>query len=151
MAFMSSKQSEPAPHRIAAASRPQNAGLKSVIAADMEITGNVKSKGDIEVNGAVVGDIACHGVVVGKDARIQGKVEADSIEVHGQLDGNIRAKSVSLTKSAKVTGEIVHESLSVEAGAFVEAKAERIATRDAGGKVTPLSTASRPAAEKVAS
>jgi len=157
MAFLSSKQSEPAPHRIAAASRPQNVSHKSVIAADMEVTGNLASKGEIEVNGAVVGDIACHSVVVGKEARVKGKVVAESVEVHGLLDGNIRAKSVALSKSAKVTGEIIHESLSIEAGAFVEAKAQRFGSQEAVGKVMPLNSQGRPpatangGAEKVAS
>ncbi len=139
MAFLSSKKSEPAPHRIAAASRPMSSAAKSVLSADMEITGDVRSQGEIEVNGTIDGDITCRSLTIGKEAKIHGKVIAESIQVLGTLDGHIRADSVSLLGSAHVTGEILHQSLSVEAGAFIEGSTKRISGEDkANGKVTPI-------------
>ena len=139
MAFMSAKKSEPAPHRVAAASRPASNAQKSVLSADMEISGDVRSQGEIEVNGKVDGDITCHTLTIGKEAKINGKVIADNVQVRGALEGHIRAENVSLLGSAKVTGEILHRSLSIEAGAFIEGSAKRIDSEDkANGKITPL-------------
>ncbi len=142
MAFLSSKKSEPAPHRIAAASRPPSNAAKSVLSTDMEITGDVKSQGEIEVNGTIDGDITCQSLTIGKEAKIHGKVIAENVQVMGTLDGQIRAESVSLLDSAHVTGEILHHSLSVEAGAFIEGSAKRIGSEDkANGKITPIKPA----------
>lgn len=142
MAFLSSKKSDPAPHRIAAASRPLSNAMKSVLSADMEIAGDVRSQGEIEVNGVVDGDITCQALTIGKEAKIHGTVIAESVQVMGTLDGHIRAETVSLLGSAHVTGEILHGSLSVEAGAFIEGSAKRIGSDDkSNGKVTPIKSA----------
>ena len=138
MAFRSAQQSEPASHK-AAAARPRSTA-KSVISSDMEITGNVTSLGDIEVNGVVAGDIGCHSLIIGQEARVTGQVVAEAVEVRGRLDGQIRAESVSLTRSAHVTGEILHQSLAVEAGAHLEAKARRLNGVTGNGKTDSLTT-----------
>lgn len=139
MAFRSAKKSEPAPHRIAAASRPQTPEVKSVISADMEITGDVRSAGEIEVNGTVVGDVSCLSLSIGQGGKVEGRVVAETVQLDGALDGHIRGETVTLAKSAHVTGEILHRSLQIEAGAFIEGKASRIDGE--GGKVTPLKLA----------
>ncbi len=139
MAFMSAKKSEPALHRIAAASRPQKPEVKSVISADMEITGDIRSTGEIELNGKILGDVSCLTLTIGREARVEGKIVAESVQVDGTLDGHIRGETVALAKTAHVTGEILHRSLQIEAGAFIEGKTSRIDGES--GKVTPLKLA----------
>ena len=91
MAFMSAKKNEPLDQRTVSASRPAVNAQKSILGPDMEVSGNVKSHGEIEVNGKVDGDISCQALTVGKSANIKGKVVAESVKVQGRLEGEIKA------------------------------------------------------------
>ena len=99
---------------------------KSYLSPDLQITGEIRSKGDIEVNGVIEGEISCRTLTIGAEAAFQGQAVADQVHVHGSLKGRIRAESVSLVKTAKVEGEILHRSLSVEPGAHLEGSAQRL-------------------------
>ena len=44
----------------------------STIGEDLTITGNVTSKGELQLNGQIQGDIHCIALVVGENARKQG-------------------------------------------------------------------------------
>lgn len=96
--------------------------MPSIIGAELNIEGNLKSAGDIEVQGSVKGDIEGQSVTVEKEARVRGSIHADSITISGTVDGKIEAPSVTLTSTAKVTGDLLHKTLAVEAGAAVEAQ-----------------------------
>ncbi len=113
--------------------------VKAVISATMEITGDVRSTGEIKVYGKVLGDVSCLRLTISREARVEGKIVAESVRVEGALEGHIRGESVSLAKSARVTGEILYRSLEIKAGAFIEGKVLRI---DGGSaNVTPLKLA----------
>lgn len=112
---------------------------KSYLSPDLQITGEIRSSGDIEVNGAIEGEISCRNLTIGQEAAFQGQAIAEQVQVHGSLKGRIRAESVALNKTAKVEGEILHRSLSVEPGAFLEGSAQRLEGESA-----------RPAPEEVA-
>lgn len=97
----------------------------SVIAADLNVLGNIISDGVIDVDGKVHGNIRCHTVSLRENGRIQGDIAAEIVHVYGTVEGTIKAKSVMLYASARVSGTIMHESLSIEDGAFVDGKFKR--------------------------
>jgi len=92
----------------------------SIISVDLKIIGDLNSDGEIQIDGAVVGDIRTKSLLVGQSANIKGEIIADRIRVHGTVNGQIRARRVELAKSAHVVGDIMHEDLSIETGAFLE-------------------------------
>lgn len=94
----------------------------SIIGSDVRIIGNIKTAGELQLDGIVEGDIECGAITIGEHGAIEGSVSADSLVVRGKIDGTIRARSVRLEKSAKITGDVTHETLSVEAGARVEGR-----------------------------
>jgi cytoskeletal protein CcmA (bactofilin family) len=97
----------------------------SVIGADVRIVGNIFTQGEMQIDGQVEGDIACHRLLVGEGARITGEVTAETVQVHGELNGRINAGSVMIAKSAKVTGDVIQDSLEIEAGASMEGRLVR--------------------------
>lgn len=106
--------------------RHGNNGLPlSVIGADVRIVGNIFTQGEMQIDGQVEGDIACHRLLVGEGARINGEVTAETVQVHGELNGKINASSVVIAKSAKVTGDVIQDSLEIEAGASMEGRLVR--------------------------
>lgn len=98
----------------------------SIISADLQIVGDMSSSGDLQVDGAVQGDIHTSVLTIGETAQIRGAVYADMVRVCGSVIGQIEAKRVELTRTARVTGDIMHEVLSIESGAFLEGNCRRI-------------------------
>ena len=124
-----------------------SAGVPSIISADLKITGNLKSDGDIQVDGFVEGDIDSATLTVGEGAQVKGHISCDAVRICGTIDGAVKAKSVVMAKSARVIGDIIHDSLAIEAGAFIEGNIKRLegASRSsAGSSSASASTTSSP-------
>ena len=97
----------------------------SVLSADLTITGNVKTSGDIQVEGIVEGDIRAHLLTVGEGALVKGEVMADDVIVNGHVIGRVRGLKVRLTSTAKVEGDIIHKTIAIESGAHFEGSVRR--------------------------
>lgn len=110
---------------IAAAPRSDERRAASVIGADLTITGSLISKGEVQVDGTVEGDIHGSHVVIGEQATIAGGVFADEVVVRGHVVGSVRGKRVMLQSTSQVEGDIFHQSLSIEQGAMFEGKSRR--------------------------
>ena len=115
---------------------PSQAHVPSMISADLNITGDVISKSEIQVDGQIKGDIHCASLVVGETAVISGSIVADEVTVRGKVIGSIRGLRVSLQSASHVTGDIFHKTLAIEMGAFFEGKSRRSGN--------PLSASARP-------
>ncbi len=108
-------------------------GVPSIISADLKIVGDLHSNGDLQIDGAVEGDITSRSVTVGEGAVVRGSLVAESVRVYGAVFGQIKANSVTLAKTAKVEGNIVHQALSMEAGATLSGNLSRLDTAVGGG------------------
>jgi cytoskeletal protein CcmA (bactofilin family) len=97
----------------------------TVIAADVNLLGNVISEGSLDIDGRIEGNIKCKGITIRKNGAIIGDVISDSIHVYGRVKGLIKAKEVHLYATAHVEGVIMHVSLSIEDGAFVDGQFKR--------------------------
>ena len=116
-------------------SGPRAAGersMPSIIASDMRIVGQVSAQGDVQLDGAVEGDVRAGNLTIGASGAITGEISAESTEVSGTVTGRIRAKTVTLTRTARVKGDIQHESLSIEAGARFEGQVARLESTKVG-------------------
>ncbi len=116
----------PFPARSFTAANPRSSDRTvSMIGPDLTITGNLISKGEVQVDGIVEGDIHGSHVVIGETATISGGVVADEVVVRGHVVGTIRSKRVMLQATSQVEGDIFHQSLSIEQGALFEGKSRR--------------------------
>lgn len=111
-------------------------GVPSIISPDLKIVGDLKSSGDIQVDGTIEGNIDSRLLIIGENAKIEGSIVAETVRVSGSVNGQIKAKSVTLDKTARVVGDVVHENLTMEAGAFLEGGVRRM--ESVGAKVSPL-------------
>lgn len=97
----------------------------SVIGEDLTVEGNVVSKGEVQLEGQIKGDVHCASLVIGDKALIEGGVVADDVIVRGRVVGSIRGHRVTLQSSSRVEGDILHQSLAIEQGAYFEGKSRR--------------------------
>ena len=107
------------------ASAPKPKPPASTLSADLNITGNIKTSGDIQVEGTVEGDIRAHLLTVGESATIKGEVTADDVVVNGRIIGRVRGLKVRLTSTARVEGDIIHKTIAIESGAHFEGSVQR--------------------------
>ncbi len=97
----------------------------SVLSSDLTVVGNLKTTGDIQVEGTVEGDIRAHLLTVGETATIRGEIVADDIVVNGRVIGRVRGLKVRLTATARVEGDIIHKTIAIESGAHFEGSVQR--------------------------
>lgn len=116
--------SAPAPSEFKA-SAPKPKPPASTLSADLHITGNIKTSGDIQVEGTVEGDIRAHLLTIGESATIKGEVTADDVIVNGRIVGRVRGLKVRLTATARVEGDIIHKTIAIESGAHFEGSVQR--------------------------
>lgn len=156
--FSKSKINEPGPGSDAAAkpsvpefAKPSTGDFKpsapkpkppaSVLSPDLHVTGNIKTTGDIQVEGTVEGDIRAHLLTIGESATIKGEVVADDVVVNGRIVGRVRGLKVRLTATARVEGDIIHKTIAIESGAHFEGSVQRQDDPLNGGKARPIGQA----------
>ncbi|MFV0514922.1 MAG: polymer-forming cytoskeletal protein [Jhaorihella sp.] len=106
-------------------SAPKAKPPASVLSTDLHITGNLKTTGDIQVEGTVEGDIRAHLLTIGESATIKGEVTADDVVINGRVVGRVRGLKVRLTATARVEGDIIHKTIAIESGAHFEGSVQR--------------------------
>ena len=103
----------------------RNKPAVSVLSSDLTVVGNIKTTGDIQVEGVVEGDIRAHLLTVGESATIKGEIVADDVVVNGRVVGRVRGLKVRLTSTARVEGDIIHKTIAIESGAHFEGSVQR--------------------------
>ena len=111
--------------------------MPSIIGEDLTITGNVVSKGEIQIDGEVQGDVHCGSLLLGDKSQIIGGVVAEDVVVRGRIVGSIRGLRVTLQAQSHVEGDIYHQSLAIEQGAYFEGKSRRSDDPMATNKTPP--------------
>jgi cytoskeletal protein CcmA (bactofilin family) len=101
---------------------------KSVISNDLKIIGQglkIISRGTLQVDGEVEGDVGGAEIIIGEQGKVTGTVAAERVIVRGTISGVIRAMTVALQSSARVEGDIHHMSISIEQGAEFDGRCRR--------------------------
>ena len=134
-----------------AGSAPKPKPAASVLSADLQISGNIRTSGDVVIEGVVDGDIRAHLLTVGESATIRGEIIADDIVINGRVIGRVRGLKVRLTSTAKVEGDIIHKTIAIESGAHFEGSVQRqddplAASGQSASAAATASSAPRPAA-----
>ncbi|MCC7321153.1 MAG: polymer-forming cytoskeletal protein [Rubellimicrobium sp.] len=120
----------PAPAVPAASAEARPAAPKakppaSILSSDLQIKGDLRTTGDIQIEGQVEGDIRAHLLTVGEGAVVKGELVADDVVINGRIVGRVRGIKVRLTSSARVEGDIIHKTIAIESGAHFEGSVQR--------------------------
>jgi len=92
----------------------------NLISIGTDITGDIKSNGDIRIDGSLNGNLNTKGkVVIGPTGKINGEVICKNSEVSGIIEGKIIVgQLLNLKASSKILGDIATLKLSIEPGAI---------------------------------
>ncbi|MGP8217160.1 MAG: bactofilin family protein [Bacteroidia bacterium] len=97
----------------------EDASTVNQIKAGTHIEGEVKSSGDMRIDGTLKGKIQTQGkLVIGPTGKIEGEISCQNAEIHGSINGKITVTELlSLKASSKLLGDIVIGKLAIEPGA----------------------------------
>ena len=100
---------------------------RSHIGETLQLEGDLRSSGAVDVSGLINGNIFVSDMVVTDTGSVRGSVEAVSIEVNGHVEGKITADTVIVGKSAVIKGDIFFKNtLKTEEGADIDGYIKRI-------------------------
>jgi len=122
----------------------------NLISNGTEITGDIKSNGDIRIDGSLTGNLSTKGkVVIGPTGKVNGEVYCKNSEVSGTVEGKISVgQLLNLKASSKIVGEIITFKLSIEPGAKFSGNCKMSESEDNGGGSISKGKESEKAGEK---
>ena len=91
----------------------------NIIGNGTDIIGNIKSNGDLRIDGFIKGTIQATGkVVVGSTGRVEGEISCQNADISGDVKAHIKVTELlSLKANAVVSGDILTNKLAIEPGA----------------------------------
>ena len=120
---------------------PERRIQHSILSADLRVAGDVTSKGDITIEGAVDGNIECRCLTLAGEPEVKGSATAETVLLSGAFTGDIRARKVILTRTAKLDGDIFSDSLEIQPGASFQGEVHRLKAESAPKNVVKQSAA----------
>jgi len=100
---------------------------RSHIGETLQLEGDLRSSGAVDVSGLINGNIFVSDMVVTDTGSVRGSLEAVSIEVNGHVEGKITADTVIVGKSAVIKGDIFFKNtLKTEEGADIDGYIKRV-------------------------
>jgi len=102
---------------------------RSQIGETMQLEGDLRSSGSIDISGLVNGNIFVSEIIISETGSVRGLVEASNIEINGHVEGKISADSVIVGKNAVIKGDIFFKNtLKTEEGADIDGYIKRVNT-----------------------
>jgi cytoskeletal protein CcmA (bactofilin family) len=92
----------------------------NLIGAGTIINGDVKSNGDIRIDGTLTGSVNAKGkLVVGSTGNVEGEIICQNADFSGIIKAQVTVSELlSLKATAKLTGDVTTNKLAIEPGAL---------------------------------
>ena len=100
---------------------------RSLIGETLQIEGDIKSSGNVDVAGLVNGNVFVNEMIIVETGSIRGTLEVKKVEVNGHVDGKITADNIIIGKNAVIKGDIFfRNTLKTEEGADIDGYIKRL-------------------------
>lgn len=92
----------------------------NLIGAGTVIQGDIKTNGDIRIDGTLTGSISVKGkLVIGVSGTVDGEISCQNADISGTVKGKVTvAELLALKASSKLTGDIITNKIAIEPGAM---------------------------------
>ena len=99
---------------------------RSHVGETMQVEGDMRSAGSLDVSGLVNGSIFVSDMTVTETGSVRGSIESTNVEINGHVQGKISAEIVIIGKSAVIKGDIFFKNtLRTEEGADIDGYIKR--------------------------
>lgn len=107
-------------------STARHSAKPSFLAADLEVTGDIRHAGTLVVQAKVHGNIRAAALTLQQGAEVIGDVEALEAKIYGSVQGSAFIEDVTVGTTGQVIGSLQYKTLSVEAGAILDAEIRKM-------------------------
>ena len=92
----------------------------NLVGAGTIIKGDVKSNGDIRIDGTLIGSVSSKGkLVVGATGNIEGEIICQNADFSGIIKATVTVSELlSMKATAKLNGDVITNKLAIEPGAI---------------------------------
>ncbi len=96
----------------------------TVVGQGTHVTGEIRSKGTVRIEGLVSGHMECDDtIVIQETGKVEADLEAAQIVISGEVRGNVFAHDrLEITSSGKLLGDITAPRVSIAEGVLFEGK-----------------------------
>jgi cytoskeletal protein CcmA (bactofilin family) len=99
---------------------------RSHVGETMQIEGDLRSAGSLDVAGLVNGSIFVSDIIITESGSVRGSIESTNVEINGHVEGKISADIVIIGKNAVIEGDIFFKNtLKTEEGADIDGYIKR--------------------------
>ena len=99
---------------------------RSHVGETMQVEGDLRSAGSLDVAGLVNGSIFVSDMIVTESGSVRGLIESANVEINGHVEGKISADIVIIGKNAVIKGDIFFKNtLKTEEGADIDGYIKR--------------------------
>ena len=99
---------------------------RSYIGETLQLEGDLRSSGSIDVAGLVNGNLFVSEMTITETGSVRGSIEAGTIEINGHLEGKILADTIIVGKTAVIKGDLLFKNtLKTEDGADIDGYIKR--------------------------
>ena len=106
--------------------RKKPAAGVTLIAAGTEISGDVRFRDQLVVNGRISGNVVsgqdtAATVVISEEGAVHGEIQVPNVVINGYVEGNVYASArVELAGKARVQGNVFYKLIEMQLGAMVD-------------------------------
>lgn len=91
--------------------------INTIIAEGVSVTGNIKGKKTIRIDGSVDGNVdMVEGIILGAKSFIKGSLSSNSVIIHGKLTGDLTCQELHIKNTGVIEGNIIVDLLKVDMG-----------------------------------
>ena len=107
--------------------RQLNDNGRSFVGETLQLEGDLRSAGSLDVAGLINGNVFVTDIVVAETGSVRGSIEATNIEINGHIEGKISADVIIIGRSAIIKGDIFFKNtLKTEEGADIDGYIKRV-------------------------
>jgi cytoskeletal protein CcmA (bactofilin family) len=108
-------------------SKNLNYSGRSHIGETLQLEGDLRSSGSVDVAGLINGNVFVSEMVIAESGSVRGTLEAATIEINGHVEGKISADTIIVGKTAVIKGDIFFKNtLKTEEGADIDGYIKRV-------------------------
>ena len=123
----------------------------SIISNNLIINGDLVSKGNVEIEGEIKGNITADLISIRETGKVNGDIKAKTINIKGCFNGKAIAEKINISEHAKLNGELEYVSLAVDYGANINCQLKRTETPEKSffGKSTKVEEVKKDLKEEI--
>ena len=100
---------------------------RSHVGETMQLEGDLRSSGAVDVAGLVNGNIFVSDMTITETGSVRGTIESTNIEINGHVEGKISADVIIIGKTAVIKGDLFFKNtLKTEEGADIDGYIKRV-------------------------